>query len=120
MGLGPSRTTCQGYSTQMLLIRKTYFESYGPALARKTDEEAFVDQSDVWALNNAETILNFFRKNKRFGRMNMMNSRSVVRYSSGQDQGPSLKTMMGTLLFRNVVTPACRQILELSFFRNYC
>ena len=27
-----------------------------------------------------------------------------------QKQGSSLKTVMGTLLFRNVVTPACRQV----------
>ena len=42
--------------------------------------------------------------------MNTSDSRSDARYSSGQDQGPSVKIMMGTLRFRNVVTPACRQI----------
>ena len=46
VGLGLSRTTCQGYDTQMLLIRKTLLESYGPALTRKTNEEAYVSQSD--------------------------------------------------------------------------
>ena len=44
----------------------------------------------------------------------MSDSRNVVRYllsgSSEVRVRPSLKTVMGTILFRNVVCPACRQI----------
>ena len=48
MGLNPSRATCQGYDSQMLLIRKTELESHGPALTRETEpnEEASGSQSD--------------------------------------------------------------------------
>ena len=73
------------------------------------EEEASVDQSDRYASNNHETIL-YFSEKPEGPRLNMLDSRSVVRYNSCQDQGPSLKIMMATLLlFQNVVIPACRQ-----------
>ena len=39
VGIGPSRATCQGYGTQMLIIHDTYLESYGPHMDRKNQRQ---------------------------------------------------------------------------------